>query len=391
MRFLQLSSLGNSILSNASTVRTVFGSTILLLLLLQPVSAFGTATGIVFAVDHGDDMEEEEVKDNPPPTCGEGGALGWDNISNKNNNNNEWWNPYSFDTTSSSSWDNNIHNSGNARTSSSSSSTAALPGDNNDWSLILWLLWSALHRLLNEMVHAWLVPLYTLSVVGYWMWLHGQQFWKRRRQRKQQQLQQEKQQERTALVSVSHVEIQPPPTLNQRHVSHDMDHNNNNDNDHAHSMINLSGLYQLIRIENLDAFLAAQGVPWPLRKAASKVMPRHEITHTTHQDPHQLTIRIDAGPIQTRTTYQIGAGSVETEIRGRVFRDNVNYLKDRDTGKVVGVVNEKTAVTEGYQITVSRRLSDDRKHIFMESVAYFPKDPTKEPIVSTQLFERVEQ
>ena len=264
--------------------------------------------------------------------------------NNNNNNNNDWLDLYMLDADTS-----------------------------QDIELVLLLL-SSIRRLLNSTVHAWIVPLYTLGVFGYLVTLYVKRFCKRRKSRHHRNQQTKCSAStlvRPAVVVESATTIQEPQPQKYDQGQ----------------PINLSGVYKLIQIENLDAFLAAQGVPWPFRKAAAKVMPLHDISHTHHQ----ITIRIDAGPIQTSTTYRIGCGSVETEVRGRLFRDNVNYLKDDVTGKVVGVVNEKTAVAEGYQVTVSRRLSDDKKYIHMESIASFPNDPTKENIVSTQLFERVER
>jgi len=251
-----------------------------------------------------------------------------------------------------------------------------------DISLAL-LLASSMRRLLNDTLQAWIVPLYTASVFAYLMTIYVQRFQKK--QRRKRMLQKQEQEQRTkkpviTLTPTGGAAFQAPTATREGTTEED-------DTVNGPQPINLSGLYKLIKIENLDAFLAAQGVPWPLRKAASKVMPVHEITH---QDNH-LKIRIDAGPIQTSTTYQINGGPVETVVRGRLFMDNVRYLRsaEEDSNRVVGVVNEKTAVTEGYQVTVSRQLSDCNNFIYMQSIASFPNDPAKERIVSTQIFERI--
>jgi hypothetical protein len=150
--------------------------------------------------------------------------------------------------------------------------------------------------------------------------------------------------------------------------------------------IDLSGTYKLVSNENFDAFLTAQGVPWALRRAASGVMPTHIITHTASS----IEIRIDAGVLQTSTTYKIGDDEyVETEVRGRIFRDTVRYHTNGH-GQVDGIVTEKTAVTEGYVVTVTRVLSHDHSKIFMESTASFPNDTDKETVVSKQVFERID-
>jgi hypothetical protein len=131
-----------------------------------------------------------------------------------------------------------------------------------------------------------------------------------------------------------------------------------------------------------------QGVPWPLRRAAAGVMPNHHITHIKNR----LTIRIHAaGLLETTTTYTIGGPTVETTVRGRLFRDHVAYTVDPTTQKVHGIATKKTAVTEGYVVTVLRVLSDDRNTIYMTSSASFPNDPTKADVVSQQVFSRISE
>lgn len=153
--------------------------------------------------------------------------------------------------------------------------------------------------------------------------------------------------------------------------------------------IDLTGSYKLVKNDNFDAFLAAQGVPWALRRAAASVFPiHHHITHTGDS----LTIRIEAGSgFSTQTVYRINGGPVETNVRGRIFQDEVRYYYKQEGGddKARGIVTEKRAVTEGYVVTVTRCLSDDMSRIDMTSTASFPNEPAKETIVSTQVFERV--
>lgn len=253
-----------------------------------------------------------------------------------------------------------------------------------DVSLAL-LLASSMRRLLNDTLQAWIVPLYTAAVIVYLITIYVRRFQKKRRWR---QLKKRRRQEQEL------AKRKPAVTLTGGRALTAATPEVISDEEANGQPIDLSGLYKLIKIENLDAFLAAQGVPWPLRKAAAKVMPIHEITH----ERNNLRIRIDAGPIQTSTTYQINGGPVETVVRGRLFLDNVTYLRASDNDdennnggnpRVVGVINEKTAVTEGYRVTVSRQLSDCDNYIYMQSVASFPNDPAKERIVSTQVFERI--
>eukprot|EP00978_Attheya_sp_CCMP212_P018669 scaffold51550_cov55-Attheya_sp.AAC.1 len=42
---------------------------------------------------------------------------------------------------------------------------------------------------------------------------------------------------------------------------------------------NMSGRFLLVKNEGFEEFLAAQGVPWALRKAANKACPLHHLTH----------------------------------------------------------------------------------------------------------------
>jgi hypothetical protein len=153
---------------------------------------------------------------------------------------------------------------------------------------------------------------------------------------------------------------------------------------------NLTGTYKMISNDNMDAFLSVQGVPWALRRAAAGVMPNHHITHNNGPNGHQLTIRIHAANLlETTTSYTIHGPTVETMVRGRLFRDKVTYHIDPATRQVNGIQTKKTAVTEGYVVTVLRILSDDRNTIYMTSAATFPNDPTKPDVVSKQVFQRI--
>lgn len=178
-----------------------------------------------------------------------------------------------------------------------------------------------------------------------------------------------------------------------------IDDNTNDTHSHSHQPVNLTGVYQLVSNDNFEAFLAAQGVPWALRSAANRVRPIHRITHTGPS----LTIKIE-GIIESQTTYLIGGPPVETSVRGRVFVDTVAYLTDDDnkdhgdTGNPNGdgfpqgrsrrgVVVTKKALTEPYDVTVRRELSEDGQIITLTSRAVFRDG--RSPVQSTQVFHRM--
>lgn len=141
-----------------------------------------------------------------------------------------------------------------------------------------------------------------------------------------------------------------------------------------------SGSFQLIHNDNFDGFLAVQGVPWALRRAANQVRPIHCFTYHRgggNNNNDQWTIQIK-GIIESQTTYTILGPPVETNIRGRIFRDVARYYygssdndnntkgdkddalttstatltSDNDVPK--GIIVSKTAVTEAYDVTVQR-------------------------------------
>ena len=124
----------------------------------------------------------------------------------------------------------------------------------------------------------------------------------------------------------------------------------------------ISGAYKLRSNDNFEGFLAVQGVPWALRRAANQARPLHRITHRGSQ----LTIKIE-GIIESQTTYIINGPPVETNVRGRIFDDSVSYLEDG----TVGIIVRKKAVTENYDVSVQRVLSEDKKRITMTSRASF--------------------
>jgi hypothetical protein len=93
-----------------------------------------------------------------------------------------------------------------------------------------------------------------------------------------------------------------------------------------------------------------------------------------------LTIKIE-GIIESQTTYMINGPPVETNVRGRIFEDRVQYLDK-------GILVSKRALTEDYDVTVQRELSDDKQAITMTSTASFRDGrPT---VTCIQQFERIE-
>jgi len=140
--------------------------------------------------------------------------------------------------------------------------------------------------------------------------------------------------------------------------------------------VNMNGAFKLVKNDNFDGFLAAQGIPWALRRAADQARPTHRFTHVGDT----ITIKI-TGIIESETTYEIGGAPKETCIRGRVFKDTIKYLED-------GIQSHKKAMTEDYDIMVLRQLAPDRMSLTMTSKAVFHDD--REDVVSIQLFERVE-
>jgi hypothetical protein len=177
--------------------------------------------------------------------------------------------------------------------------------------------------------------------------------------------------------------------------------------------IDLSGCYNLTDNYNFEALLQAQGVPWFLASAANKARPTHRIT----QDGCHIKIKIE-GIIESETMYIVGGPPVETILRGRLFRDQVTYMKQSDSiwdqdnkenagnvgnatitiahddgtssdpgSRIVGIQTHKRAVDDGYTIVVQRRLSDDKNQIILTSRVHFD-DNSKTDVQSKQIFQR---
>lgn len=140
--------------------------------------------------------------------------------------------------------------------------------------------------------------------------------------------------------------------------------------------VNMNGAFKLVKNDNFDGFLAAQGISWALRRAADKARPIHHFLHVNDE----ITIKI-TGIIESQTTYIIGGPPKETSIRGRVFLDTIEYIEN-------GICSHKKAVTEDYDILVTRELAPDRMSLTMTSKAVFHDD--RDEVVSIQLFERIE-
>jgi hypothetical protein len=143
-------------------------------------------------------------------------------------------------------------------------------------------------------------------------------------------------------------------------------------------VVNLTGSYKLVSNDNFEGFLETQGVPWALRRAANQARPMHKITHVGKS----VTIQI-RGIIESETTYLVDGPPVQTKIRSRTFEDRMRYLESGD-----GIEVTKTALTENYIVTVTRRLSEDRQRITMTSRAVFSDG--RDPVQAVQIFHRVE-
>lgn len=144
------------------------------------------------------------------------------------------------------------------------------------------------------------------------------------------------------------------------------------------SPVDLTGSYKLVKNEGFDAFLAAQGVPWALRRAVDKAQPVHHLSHAGNE----LTIKI-TGIITSESKFQIGGPPVETQIRGRVFLDTVTYLESGD-----GIRVHKDNRKDRYKIVVTRQLTPESTHMIMTSRAIFDDDE-KESVEAKQTFVRI--
>lgn len=170
--------------------------------------------------------------------------------------------------------------------------------------------------------------------------------------------------------------------------------------------IDLTGAYKVVENDNFGAFLQAQGLPWFLCNAASKARPTHTFEHSNYRD---LTIHIQ-GIIESQTAYRIDGPHTETQIRGRVFRDSVEYLYCSFGKNCVGIRTQKIAVGEGYHVEVQRRfvragetwippeghatydldVPSDKDRLIMMNEVVFDDDSTKESVKASQLFHRVD-
>jgi hypothetical protein len=140
--------------------------------------------------------------------------------------------------------------------------------------------------------------------------------------------------------------------------------------------VNMNGSFKLTKNDNFDGFLAAQGIPWALRRAADQARPTHSFRH----EGDIITIKI-TGIIESQTTYVIGGPPKETCIRGRVFLDTLEYIDD-------GICSRKKAITEDYDLVVTRVLAEDGMSLTMTSKAVFHDE--RDDIVCIQLFQRIE-
>jgi len=148
---------------------------------------------------------------------------------------------------------------------------------------------------------------------------------------------------------------------------------------------NMSGRFLLVKNEGFEEFLAAQGVPWALRKAANKACPLHHLTHVGNKV--QIAI---SGIINSQTNYVVNGPPVETQIQGRVFLDHVTYLPTAD-----GICTSKRVQSGAtYNLTVARRLLPDGTGMIMTSTALFPPSeqgqPNKNNVQCIQTFQRID-
>ena len=223
---------------------------------------------------------------------------------------------------------------------------------------------------------------------------------------------QEEQEEQVQVVSKSKNEAAAPVVATAATGDNNNNNNNNNNNmdnnkivddpEMAFQPFDLSGSYKLIHNDNFEGFLAVQGVPWALRRAANQARPIHRIYHKGNK----LTIKIE-GIIESQTTYIINGPAVETNVRGRIFEDVVRYVvmennkndknkndnnndnNNKNNNNIVGICVSKTAVSEDYDVTVQRVLSDDLQQIIMTSEAKFRDG--RNAVTCIQKFQRMSE
>lgn len=144
--------------------------------------------------------------------------------------------------------------------------------------------------------------------------------------------------------------------------------------------LNLTGTFKLVKHDGFDEFLAANGVPYLMRKAALSMQPVHTITHTGD------TVRVQiSGIISGDITYHINGPSVESTIHTRTFLDSVTYLEEGDGIRITKKATDGANVG-ARQIVVTRRLVDNNRYMLLTSTSFFDDD--RPPIQYTQLLER---
>lgn len=108
------------------------------------------------------------------------------------------------------------------------------------------------------------------------------------------------------------------------------------------AMVQFSGSYTHVKAENVDAYMAAIGVPWIARKAAAAVTPALEIT----QDGEDWTMSWKTSVISNTVKFKLG----------------VEFEEKNPGGKVVKAV----ATLEGNKLTLvhaSERAGDIRREL----------------------------
>merc|ERR1712045_199689 len=82
------------------------------------------------------------------------------------------------------------------------------------------------------------------------------------------------------------------------------------------AMVQFAGSYTHVKAENVDAYMAAIGVPWIARKAAAAVTPALEIT----QDGEDWTMSWKTSVISNTVKFKLGVEFEEKNPGGKVVK-----------------------------------------------------------------------
>jgi hypothetical protein len=358
------------------------------------------------------------------------------------------WDPHHVDTVLTNSRDSN-----NATTNDDGITMSPIPASSSSSSTTTTTtpMIITVFDTINEQIIFWIVPLYTVLVLLYLMqqlWCYCHFVFQRQQPHRQQK------QPRPAFSSLSSSSSSSSSSQNeqqQRHGSSALSHqamdmmmsNHNTSSSLLLSTpsssspsvapVNMTGVYKLIANHNFEEFLAAQNIPWALRRAANQARPIHRITHTIRNKNNNnnnnnkinensemnnndndsdysqhdtITIKIE-GIIESQSTFVIDGPKTETNVRGRIFHDTVRYLHPITEG--LGILVTKIGITDNYNCTVQRTFTkDDLSQITMRSTVIFRHDENNDnnnnnnnnnntgennlraPVSCTQIFQRVE-